>query len=159
MAKSNRTVDIVSSAMYKDLSGAINKTSCEIIELREIIKSGSKTSASFFLNTFEALADYIECAAWEAVEKDAKAGKNLIKLYDIASDFVKKWTEKTPATLDDLEEVEDVRHYVIRTALYPLSAINWEMIEDLTDAETFAKAGKTVTLADIEIDVDEWAKR
>ncbi len=159
MAKSNKTVDIVSSAMYKDLSSAINKTGCELVELREIIKSGSKTSASFFLNTFEALADYIECAAWEAVEKDAKAGKNLIKLYDIARHFVQKWTEKRPTTLDDLEEVEDVRHYVIRTALYPLSAINWEMIEDLTDAETFANAGKTVHLDDIEIDVDEWCKR
>ena len=159
MAKSNRTVDIVSSAMYKDLASAINKTGCELIKVREIIKSGSKTTASFFINTFEALADYIECAAWEAVEKDAKAGKNLIKLYDIARHFVQEWTEKRPATLDDLEEVEDVRHYVIRTALYPLSAINWEMIEDLTDAETFANAGKTVKLADIEIDIDEWVKR
>ena len=159
MTKSNRTVNIVSREMYKDLTSAINKTGCEIVELREIIKSGSKTTASFFLNSFEALADYIECAAWEAVEKDAKAGKNLVKLYDIARHFVQKWTEKRPTTLDDLEEVEDVRHYVIRTAIYPLSAINWEMIEDLTDAETFAKAGKTVTLADTEIDVDEWAKR
>ena len=158
MAKSNRTVNIVSREMYKDLTSAINKTGCELVELREIIKSGSKTTASFFLNTFEALADYIECAAWEAVEKDAKAGKNLIKLYDIARHFVQKWTEKRPATLDDLEEVEDVRHYVIRTAIYPLSTINWEMLEDLTDTETFEKAGKTVTLADIEIDVDEWAK-
>ena len=158
MAKTNRTVDIVSSAMYKDLASAINKTGCELVEVREIIKSGSKTSASFFLNTFEALADYIECAAWESVEKDAKAGKNLIKLYDIARHFVQKWTEKRPATLEDLEEVEDVRHYVSRTALYPLSAINWEVIEDLTDAETFANAGKTVTLADMKIDVDEWAK-
>ena len=159
MAKSNRTVDIVSSEMYKDLSSAINKTGRELVEVREIIKSGSKTTASFFLNTFEALADYIECTAWEAVEKDAQAGKNLIKLYDIARHFVQKWTEKRPATLDDLEEVEDVCHYVTRTALYPLSAINWEMIEDLTDAETFAKAGKTVSLADIEIDVNEWVKR
>lgn len=159
MAKSNRTVDIVSRAMYKDLTSAINKTGCELVEVREIIKSGSKTTVSFFLNTFEALADYIECAAWEAVEKDAKAGKNLIKLHDITRHFVQKWTEKRPATLDDLEEVEDVRHYVIRTALYPLSSINWEMIEDLTDAETFANAGKTVILADMKIDIDEWAKR
>lgn len=159
MAKFNRTVDIVSREMYKDITSAINKTGCELAEVREIIKSGSKTTASFFLNTFEALADYIECAAWEAVEKDAKAGKNLIKLYDIACHFVQKWTEKRPATLDDLEEVEDVRHYVTRTALYPLSPINWEMIEDLTDAETFAKAGKTVTLVDMKIDIDEWAKR
>ena len=158
MAKSNRTVDIVSREMYQDLTSAINKTGCELVELREIIKSGSKTTASFFLSSFEALADYIECAAWEAVEKDAKAGKNLIKLHDIARHFVQKWTEKRPTTLDDLGEVEDVRHYISRTALFPLSAINWEMIEDLTDAETFAKAGKTVTLADIEIDVDEWAK-
>lgn len=159
MAKFNRTVDIVSREMYKDITSAINKTGCELAEVREIIKSGSKTTASFFLNTFEALADYIECAAWEAVEKDAKAGKNLIKLYDIARHFMQKWTEKRPATLDDLEEVEDVRHYVTRTALYPLSPINWEMIEDLTDAETFAKAGKTVTLVDMKIDIDEWAKR
>lgn len=158
MAKSNRTVDIVSRSMYKDLTSAINKTGCELVEVREIIKSGSKTTASFFLNAFDALADYIECAALEAVEKDAKAGKNLIKLYDIARHFVQKWTEKRPTTLDDLEEVEDVRHYINRTALFPLSAINWEMIEDLTDAETFASAGKTVTLSGIKIDVDEWAK-
>ena len=159
MAKSNRTVDIISRDLYKDLASAINKTGCEFVELREIVKSGSKTTASFFLNTFEALADYIECAAWEAVEKDAKAGKNLIKLYDISRHFVQKWTEKRPTTLDELEEVEDVRHYVTRTALFPLSAINWEMIEDLTDAETFANAGKTVTLADMKIDIDEWVKR
>ena len=159
MTKTKRTVDVVSDALYKDLTSAIYKTGCELVEVREIIKSGSKTTASFFLNTFDTLADYIECAAWEAVEKDAKAGKNLIKLYDIARHFVQKWTEKRPATLDDLEEVEDVRHYITRTALYPLSAINWEMIEDLTDAETFAKAGKKVSLADIEIDVDEWVKR
>lgn len=159
MAKSNRTIDIVSREMYKDLNHAIYKTGCELVEVREIIKSGSKTTVSFFLNTFEALADYIECAAWEAVEKNDKAGKNLIKLYDIARHFVQKWTEKRPATLDDLKEVEDVHHYVIRTALYPLSATNWEMIEDLTDAKTFANAGKTVKLADIEIDVDEWVKR
>lgn len=159
MTKSNRTIDIVSRETYKDLTSAINKTGCELAGVFEIIKSGSKTTASFFLNTFEALTDCIECAAWEAVEKDAKAGKNLIKLYDIARHFVQKWTEKRPTTLDDLEEVEDVRHYITRTALFPLSAINWEMVEDLTDAETFAKAGKTVTLADTEIDVDEWAKR
>ena len=158
MAKSNRTVDIVSRAMYKDLTSAINKTGCELIEVREIIKSGSKTTASFFLNTFEALADYIDCAAWEAVEKDAKAGKKLVKLYDIACHFVQKWTEKRPASLDDLKEVEDVRGLVIRTALFPLSKTNWEGLEKLTDAETFANAGKTVTLADIKIDVDEWAK-
>lgn len=159
MAKSNRTVDIVSRAMYEDLTSAINKTGCELVEVREIIKSGSKTTASFFLNTFEALADYIECAAWEAVEKDAKAGKKLVKLYDIARDFVQKWTEKRPATLDDLKEVEDVRGLVIRLALFPLSATNWAGLEKLTDAETFANAGKTVHLADIEICVDEWAKR
>ena len=159
MSKSNRTVDIVSSAMYKDLTSAINKTGCELVEVREIIKSGSKTTASFFLNTFEALSDYIECAAWEAVEKDAKAGKNLVKLYDIARHFVQKWTEKRPATLDDLKKFEDVRGLVIRTALFPLSKTNWDALEKLTDAETFANAGKTVHLANIEIDVDEWAKR
>ena len=158
MAKSNRTVDIVSSEVYKDLTRAINKTGCELVEVREIIKSGSKTTASFFLSTFESLADYIECAAWEAVEKDAKAGKNLIKLYDIARHFVKKWTEKRPATLDDLKEVEDVRGIVIRFALFPLSKQNWDALEKLTDAETFANSGKTVTLANIEINVDEWAK-
>ena len=159
MAKANRTVDIVSRAMYEDLSSAINKTGCELVEVREIIKSGSKTTASFFLNTFEALADYIECAAWEAVDKDVEAGKNLVKLYDISRHFVKKWTEKRPATLDDLKEFEDVRGLVIRLALFPLSATNWDALEKLTDAETFANAGKTVTLADIKIDVDEWAKR
>ena len=158
MAKSNRTVDIVSSAMYKDLTSAINKTGCELVEVREIIKSGSKTTASFFLNTFEALTDYIECAAWEAVEKDAKAGQNLIKLYDIARHFAQKWTEKTPATLDDLEEVEKVRGLIIRTALFPLSKTNWDALEKFTDAETFENAGKTVNLADIEIAIDEWAK-
>lgn len=157
MAKSNRTVDIVSSSMYKDLTSAIYKTGCELVEVREIIKSGSKTTASFFLNTFEALADYIECAAWEAVEKDAKAGKNLVKLYDIARHFVQKWTEKRPATLDDLNEIEKVRGIITRAALFPLSAINWEVIEDLTDVETFANAGKTVTLAGMKIDIDEWA--
>lgn len=159
MAKSNRTVDIVSSATYKDLTRAINKTGCELVELREIIKSGSKTTASFFLNTFEALADYIECAAWEAVEKDAKAGKELVKLYDITRDFVQKWTEKGQAALDDLNEIEKARGLIIRTALFPLSKTNWEGLEKLTDAETFENAGKTVHLASIELDVDEWAKR
>ena len=159
MAKSNKTVDIVSRSMYKDLTSAINKTGCELVEMREIIKSGSKTTASFFLNSFESLADYIECAAWEAVEKDAKAGKNLIKLHDITRHFVQKWTEKRPATLNGLKEFEDVRGLVIRLALFPLSKTNWERLEKLTDAETFANAGKTVTLADIEIDVDEWTKR
>lgn len=158
MTKSNRTVDIVSSSMYKDLTSAINKTGCELVEVREIIKSGSKTTASFFLNTFESLADYIECAAWEAVEKDAKAGKNLGKLYDIARNFVQKWTEKRPATLDDLNEIVKVRGLIIRTALFPLSKTNWERLEKLTDAETFANAGKTIHLANIEIDVDKWAK-
>ena len=158
MTKSNRTVDIVSSSMYKDLTSAINKTGCELVEVREIIKSGSKTTASFFLNAFDALADYIECAAWEAVEKDAKAGKNLIKLYDISRHFVQKWTEKRPATLDDLKEVEDVRGLVIRLALFPLSKTNWDALEKLTNAETFANAGKTVTIADVEIAIDEWAK-
>ena len=158
MSKSNRTVDIVSSEMYKDLTSAINKTGCELVEVREIIKSGSKTTASFFLNTFESLADYIECAAWEAVEKDAKAGKNLIKLYDIARDFVQKWTEKRQATLDDINEFVKVRGLIIRTALYPLSKINWEGLEKLTDAETFENAGKKVHLASIEIDVNKWAK-
>lgn len=158
MAKSNRTVDIVSSAMYKDLTSAINKTGCELVEVREIIKSGSKTTASFFLNTFEALADYIECAAWEAVEKDAKAGKNLVKLYDIACHFVQKWTEKRPATLDDLKVVENVRGLVIRLALFPLSVTNWAELEKLTDAETFENSGKKVRLGTIKIDVDKWAK-
>ena len=158
MAKSNRTVDLVSREMYKDLSRAINKTGCELVEVREIIKSGSKTTASFFLNTFETLSDYIECAAWEVVEKDVKAGKKLIKLNDISRHFVQKWTKKRPATLDDLKEVEDVRGLVIRLALFPLSKTNWDALEKLTDAETFAKAGKTVTLADIEISIDKWAK-
>lgn len=158
MAKSNRTVDLVSREVYKDLSRAINKTGCELVEVREIIKSGSKTTASFFLNTFETLSDYIECAAWEAVEKDAKAGKKLVKLYDIACHFVQKWTEKRPATLDDLKEVEDVRGLVIRLALFPLSKTNWDALEKLTDAETFSDAGKKVHLANIEIDVDKWAK-
>ena len=158
MAKSNRTVDIVSRAMYKDLTSAINKTGCELVEVREIIKSGSKTTASFFLNAFESLADYIECAAWEAVEKDAQAGKNLIKLHDIARDFVQKWTEKRQATLDDINEIVKVRGLIIRTALYPLNKTNWEGLEKLTDAETFENAGKTVHLASIEIDVDKWAK-
>ena len=158
MTKSNRTVDIVSSSMYKDLTSAINKTGCELVEVREIIKSGSKTTASFFLNAFDALADYIECAAWEAVEKDVKAGKNLVKLYDISRHFVQKWTEKRPATLDDLKEVEDVRGLVIRLALFPLSKTNWDALEKLTNAETFANAGKTVTIADVEIAIDEWAK-
>ena len=71
---------------------------------------------------------------------------------------MQKWTEKRQATLDDLKEFEDVRGLVIRTALFPLSKTNWEGLEKLTDAETFANAGKTVTLADIKIDVDEWAK-
>lgn len=159
MAKSNRTVDIVSRSMYKDLTSAINKSGRELVEVRELIKSGSKTTASFFLNTFETLADYIECAAWEAVEKDAKAGKNLVKLYDIARYFVQKWTEKRTATLDDLKKFEDVRGLVIRAALFPLSKTNWDALKKLTDSETFTNAGKTVTLADIEIGVDEWAKR
>ena len=158
MAKSNRTVDIVSRAMYKDLTSAINKTGCELVEVREIIKSGSKTTASFFLNAFESLADYIECAAWEAVEKDANAGKKLIKLNDISRHFVQKWTEKRPATLDDINEIVKVRGLIIRTALYPLNKTNWDALEKLTDAETFADAGKTVTLADIEIAIDNWAK-
>ena len=158
MAKSNRTVDIVSRAMYKDLTSAINKTGCELVEVREIIKSGSKTTASFFLNAFESLADYIECAAWEAVEKDAKAGKNLIKLHDIARDFVQKWTEKRQATLDDINEIVKVRGLIIRTALYPLNKTNWEGLEKITDAETFENAGKTVHLASVEIDADKWAK-
>ena len=158
MAKSNRTVDIVSREMYKDLTSAINKTGCELVEVREIIKSGSKTTASFFLNSFESLADYIECAAWEAVEKDAKAGKNLIKLHDIARDFVQKWTKKRQATLDDINGIVKVRGLIIRTALYPLNKTNWEGLEKLTDAETFENAGKTVHLANIKIDVDKWAK-
>lgn len=158
MAKSNRTVDVVSREMYKDLTSAIYKTGCELVEVREIIKSGSKTTAGFFLNTFEALADYIECAAWEAVEKDAKAGKNLVKLYDIARHFVQKWTEKRPATLDDLKVIEDVHGLIIRLALFPLSVTNWAKLKKLTDAETFENSGKTVHVANIEIDVDEWAK-
>ena len=84
MVNSIKTSELISSISYNDLS---DRSCCawqELTFVRNKAKNGKSVSIEVFLELFEHVADYIECAAWEAAEKNSEAGKRLFKLHDIA---------------------------------------------------------------------------
>lgn len=155
MEKSIKTSELISSISYNDLSDRSCSAWQELTFVRNKAKNGKSVSIKVFLDLFEHVADYIECAAWEATEKNSEAGKRLFKLHDIAKHFIEVWRKENPETSEELKAIDNVRAYVSRLSNAPLSTANWDGLKKITDKEAFDKAGKKVTLADIVLDVNE----
>lgn len=155
MANSIKTSELISSICYNDLSNKSCSAWQELTFVRNKAKNGKSVSIEVFLELFEHVADYIECAAWEAAEKNSEAGKRLFKLHDIAKHFIEVWRKENPETSEELKAIDNVRAYISRLYNAPLSTANWDGLKKITDKEVFENAGKKVTLADIVLDVDE----
>ena len=155
MEKSIKTSELISSICYNDLSNRSCSAWQELTFVRNKAKNGMSVSIEVFLELFEHVADYIECAAWEAAEKNSEAGKRLFKLHDIAKHFIDVWRKENPETSEEFKAVDNVRAYISRLYNAPLSIANWDGLKKITDKEVFEDAGKKVTLANIVLDVDE----
>lgn len=151
----SKTSELISSISYNDLSDRSCSAWQELTFVRNKAKNGKSVSIKVFLELFEHVADYIECAAWEAAEKNSEAGKRLFKLHDIAKHFIEVWRKDNPDTSEELKAVDNVRAYISRLSNAPLSASNWDGLKKITDKEVFENAGKKVALANIVLDVDE----
>lgn len=150
-----KTSEIISGICYNDLINRSCSAWQELTFVRNKAKNGMSVSIEVFLNLFEHVADYIECAAWEATEKNPEAGKRLFKLHDIAKHFIEVWRKENPETSEELKAVDNVRAYISRLSHTPLSTANWDGLKKITNKEVFDNAGKKVTLADIVLDIDE----
>lgn len=155
MVNSIKTSELISSISYSDLSDRSCSAWQELTFIRNKAKNGKSVSIKVFLDLFEHVAEYIECAAWEAAEKNSEAGKRLFKLHDIAKYFIEVWRKENPETSEELKAVDNIRAYISRLSNAPLSTANWDGLKKITDKEVFDNAGKKVTLADIVLDIDE----
>ena len=153
-----RTSEIITRETFAELQSRSILASKTLSMVRGKRENEDGATFKSFLNEFDVVVEYIECAAWEAAENDTEAGKKLFKLCDVARRFSSMWKEENPSTADDLKAVEKVRGYIFRLSTSPLSAPNWEGLEKIAGSEVIENAGKKVNLGDVVLDVEDVCK-
>lgn len=153
-----RTSEIITRETFAELQSRSILASKTLSMVRGKIENEDGATFKSFLNEFDVVIEYIECAAWEAAENDTEAGKKLFKLCDIAKSFSSQWKEKNPSTADELKAVEKFRGYISRLSNSPLSAPNWEGLEKIAGSEMVENAGKKVNLGDVVLNVEDVCK-
>ena len=148
------TCYVVALPLIWDYHCITNTVIDELCNIKRSVKKGVSSSLNPFVEQFEYMACFISDIAWVAVEKDIETGKQLIKLYDIAFYFAKKWRDKNIATVDELKEIEKPLDIIKFLAERPHYAKEWDELEKLTDADEFAKAGTRYTTEYIKAYVD-----
>lgn len=150
-----RTSNLVSRDTFKELQNRSNLAWETLLMVRGIKDNEDGLTFGLFLRYIDDTVEFIECAAWEAAEKNTEAGKNLFKLCDVARYFSASWKKNTPSSVDELERVEDVRGYIELLANSPLSVPSWEGLEEIAGSEVVANAGKKVNLGGLVLNVDD----
>lgn len=150
-----RTSNLISRETFSELQRRSILASKTLSMVRGKIENEDGATFKSFLNEFDVVIEYIECAAWEAAEKNTEAGEKLFKLCDVARHFSGLWKKETPSTADELKTVEKVRGYIVRLSNSPLSAPNWEGLEKIAGSEVVANAGKKVNLGGVVLDVED----
>ena len=150
-----RTSNLISRDTFKELQNRSLLAEKTLSMVRGKIENEDGVTFKLFLMFFDDVVEFIECAAWEAAEKNTEAGKNLFKLCDVARHFSEAWKNNTPSSVDDLENAENIRGYIARLSNSPLSVPNWEGLEKLAGSEVVANAGKKVKLGGVVLNVDD----
>lgn len=153
-----RTSEIITRETFADLQSRSILAAKTLSMVRGKLENEDGATFKSFLNEFDVVVEYIECAAWEAAENDSEAGKKLFKLCDIAKSFSSIWKEEQPSTVDELKAVEKIRGYIYRLSNSPLSAPNWEGLEKVAGSEVVENAGKKVNLGDVVLNVEDVCK-
>ena len=153
-----RTSEIITRETFAELQSRSILAAKTLSMVRGKLENEDGATFKSFLNEFDVVVEYIECAAWEAAENDPEAGKKLFKLCDIAKRFSSLWKEKEPSTVDELKTVEKVRGYISRLSNSPLSSPNWEGLEKIAGSEMFENAGEKVNLGDVVLNVEDVCK-
>lgn len=153
-----RTSEIITRETFAELQSRSILAAKTLSMVRGIRENEDGATFKSFLNEFDVVIEYIECAAWEAAENDTEAGKKIFKLCDIAKRFSSLWKEENPSTADELKTVEKVRGYISRLSTSPLSAPNWEGLEKIAGSEVLENAGKKVNLGDVILNVEDVCK-
>lgn len=153
-----RTSEIITRETFAELQSRSILAAKTLSMVRGKLENEDGATFKSFLIEFDVVVEYIECAAWEAAEQNAEAGKKLFKLCDIAKRFSSQWKEENPSTADDLKTVEKVRGYIFRLSTSPLSAPNWEGLEKVAGAEMLENAGEKVNLGDVVLNVEDVCK-
>ena len=153
-----RTSEIITRETFADLQSRSILAAKTLSMVRGKLENEDGATFKSFLIEFDVVIEYIECAAWEAAENNAEAGKKLFKICDIARHFSSLWKEENPSTVDDLKAVEKIRGYIYRLSNSPLSATNWEGLEKIAGSEVIENAGKKVNLGDVVLNVEDVCK-
>lgn len=153
-----RTSNIITRETFAELQSRSILAAKTLSMVRGKLENEDGATFKSFLNEFDVVIEFVECAAWEAAENDKEAGKKLFKLCDIAKSFSSQWKEKEPSTVDELKTVEKVRGYISRLSNSPLSAPNWEGLEKIAGSEVVENAGKKVSLGDVVLNVEDVCK-
>lgn len=150
-----RTSNLISRETFAVLQSRSILASKTLSMVRGKIENEDGATFQSFLNEFDVVVEYIECAAWEASENNTEAGAKLFKLCDVARHFSSMWKEEAPSTADELKAVENVRGYISRLSNSPLSSTNWEGLEKIAGSEVVANAGKKVNLGGVVLNVED----
>lgn len=150
-----RTSEIITRETFAELQSRSILAAKTLSIVRGKIENEDGATFTSFLNEFDVVIEFIECAAWESAENNTEAGAKLFKLCDVARHFSSMWKEEAPSSADELKAVENVRGYISRLSNSPLSSPNWEGIEKIAGAEIVANAGKKVNLGGVVLDVED----
>lgn len=150
-----RTSNLISRETFEELQKRSILAGKTLSKVRGKIENEEGATFKGFLAFFDDTIEFIECAAWEAAEKNTEAGEKLFKLCDVARHFSELWKKETPSTADELKTVERVRGYMSRLSSSPLSAPNWDGLEKIAGSEVVANAGKKVNLGGVVLNVED----
>lgn len=150
-----RTSNLISRDTFKELQNRSILAGKALSMVRGKVENEDGVTFGLFLRYIDDVVEFIECAAWEAAEKNTEAGKNLFKLCDVARYFSATWKNNTPSSVDELKSAEDVRGYIARLSNSPLSVSNWEGLEKIAGAAVVANAGKKVNLGGVVLNVED----
>lgn len=153
-----RTSEIITRETFAELQSRSILAAKTLSMVRGKLENEDGATFKSFLIEFDVVVEYIECAAWEAAENNAEAGKKLFKLCDIARHFSSLWKEENPSTVDDLKAVEKIRGYIYRLSNSPLSATNWEGLEKIAGSDVVEKTGEKVNLGDVVLNIEDVCK-
>lgn len=154
-----RTSNLISRDTFKDLQKRSLLAGETLSMVRGKVENEDGATFKGFLMFFDDVVEFIECAAWEAAEKNTEAGKNLFKLCDVARYFSATWKENIPSSVDELNSAEDVRGYIARLSNSPLSVPNWEGLEKIAGSKVVANAGKKVKLGGVVLNVEDVCRK
>lgn len=150
-----RTSEIITRETFAELQSRAILAAKTLSMVRGKIENEDGATFKSFINEFDVVIEYIECAAWEAAENNPEAGEKLFKLCDVAKHFSSQWKEEAPSTADELKAVENVRGYISRLSNSPLSSPNWEGLEKIAGSEVVANSGKKVNLGGVVLNIED----